>query len=282
MFGYVKPYTPRLEMWEYEIYNSAYCGLCKCLGDRYGFIARCLLSYDLAFLTLLHSAVNQKEIDVCRQHCMIHPIKKKNCCKPCRAVKDCSDFLVLLTYHKLKDDLQDEHGFLRQFAVRFLLIFFKKYYAKASKAFPECSKKISEAMKMQREFEKTGGSFDQLSEPTAKIMQAVFEECSDDPKIKMSLRQMGHFMGRYVYLCDAIADYEQDIKKGRYNPLVSFKNNKKEIIKLGNMYINAVSVAYLKLEKNDYSHIIDNFVYAGLKNTLDKLINKSNKNRKRG
>lgn len=283
MFGYIKPFTPRLEMWEYEVYNSAYCGLCKCLGDRYGFAAKCLLSYDLAFLTLLHSAVNRKEINICRCHCMIHPIKKKNCCKLCKAVRDCSDFLVLLTYHKLLDDLQDEHGISRKISVGILLLFFKKYYKKASKEFSECSEKITQAMQKQKELEKNGGSFDQLSEPTAKIMEAVFEECSKDPKTKIILRQMGHFMGRFVYLCDAVADYEQDIKKGRYNPLVSFKNNKKEITAIANMYINAVSAAYSKLDRNEYSHIIDNFVYAGLKNTFDSLLKKQNRNkRKRG
>ena len=34
-----------------------------------------------------------------------------------------------------------------------------------------------------------------------------------------SLRRLGFFLGKFIYLCDAYEDIEQDIKKGTPNPL---------------------------------------------------------------
>ena len=40
MFGYIRPYKPYMRHYEYEIYRSYYCGLCKDMGKRYGQIFR--------------------------------------------------------------------------------------------------------------------------------------------------------------------------------------------------------------------------------------------------
>ena len=38
MFGYVRPFKPYMRMFEYDIYKAVYCGLCKDMGRRYGFV----------------------------------------------------------------------------------------------------------------------------------------------------------------------------------------------------------------------------------------------------
>ena len=54
MFGYVKVYKPELKMKEFEMYRGIYCSLCKQLGKSYGLFARMTLSYDFAFMAILH------------------------------------------------------------------------------------------------------------------------------------------------------------------------------------------------------------------------------------
>ena len=34
-----------------------------------------------------------------------------------------------------------------------------------------------------------------------------------------TLRQMGYYMGKFIYLMDAYEDIEEDLKQNRYNPL---------------------------------------------------------------
>ena len=58
MFGYIRPAKGDLKVKEFELYRSIYCGLCKQLGRAYGPFARMTLSYDFAFLSLLHMEVN--------------------------------------------------------------------------------------------------------------------------------------------------------------------------------------------------------------------------------
>ena len=79
MFGYIRPFKPYMRFYEFEIYNAFYCGLCKNLGKNYGQIYRLMLSYDFAFLGILHNAVNNTCNKIERQHCIIHPLSKKAC-----------------------------------------------------------------------------------------------------------------------------------------------------------------------------------------------------------
>ena len=50
MFGYVRPLPDELKVRDLRVWREDYCGLCRCLGTRYGFAARFLLSYDITFL----------------------------------------------------------------------------------------------------------------------------------------------------------------------------------------------------------------------------------------
>ena len=50
MFGYIRPNKPELLVKEYDLYKSAYCGLCKRMGKDYGRLSRLALSYDGTFL----------------------------------------------------------------------------------------------------------------------------------------------------------------------------------------------------------------------------------------
>ena len=57
MFGYVKPRACELLVKEYELYKSAYCGLCIEGGREVSRLTRFLLNDDFVFLCLRHSAV---------------------------------------------------------------------------------------------------------------------------------------------------------------------------------------------------------------------------------
>ncbi|MFR4142908.1 MAG: DUF5685 family protein [[Clostridium] leptum] len=57
MFGYIRPNKPELLVKEYDLYKSAYCGLCKRMGKDYGRLSRLALSYDGTFLAMLSMAL---------------------------------------------------------------------------------------------------------------------------------------------------------------------------------------------------------------------------------
>ena len=50
----------------------------------------------------------------------------------------------------------------------------------------------------------------------SSIMAEIFAYRQDE--WEHSLRKFGFFLGKFIYLCDAYEDIEQDIKKGTPNP----------------------------------------------------------------
>ena len=64
MFGYVRAVPAALSLEDRQRYEGLYCGLCRALGQRYGWTARMTLNYDFVFLALL-LAPPEEEGTVC-------------------------------------------------------------------------------------------------------------------------------------------------------------------------------------------------------------------------
>ena len=71
MFGYVRPAADRLTQEQTDLFRSAYCGLCRTLGRRYGLPARMILNYDLAFLAIL--LAGGSGFSCARHRCPVRP-----------------------------------------------------------------------------------------------------------------------------------------------------------------------------------------------------------------
>jgi hypothetical protein len=272
-----------LRICEYDTYKAVYCGLCKELGRSYGFVLRFTLSYDFAFLSMLSMAYNDGLLKMERQRCIAHPFKKTMCAVCGEDFTFPAAAAVLSVYHKLSDDKFDK-GLKSKIRAVLLLPILKKHYKKAALKFPVLAEKIEAAMQMQREIEeKASAGIDIASEPTALIMKAVAGEISSDLTEKRILERFGYFLGRYVYLCDAVDDIEEDLKKNNYNPLILkeitmdaseieiIKNNARESI---NMTLSELSNAYILMSIKKYKTILDNIIYLGLKNTFEQIIKK--------
>jgi hypothetical protein len=107
MLGYVTTEKQELKMREYEIYRGYYCGVCKSIGKRYGQIPRLALSYDAAFLAMVLASLRDEPDLVTKEHCIIHPIKKNTAIRN-EAIDYAADVMLILTWHKLQDDANDD------------------------------------------------------------------------------------------------------------------------------------------------------------------------------
>src|SRR3712207_7216524 len=77
MFGYVTPYKMELKIKDYEKFKYYYCGLCKSIKTHYGNIPRMSLNYDITFLAILLDSLNDEKPIYKKEHCIVHPIRKK-------------------------------------------------------------------------------------------------------------------------------------------------------------------------------------------------------------
>ena len=106
MFGYIKTDMPNMYVKDTVLYQAMYCGLCKGLGKSCGQKARFVLNYDLTFLSvLLHNLANI-DVKVEKQHCVIHPIRKRPIAESDELTERIACLNVILAYYFLFSTLK--------------------------------------------------------------------------------------------------------------------------------------------------------------------------------
>ena len=281
MFGYVKAYKPELRIKEFEFYKAVYCSLCRDLGKKYGIVSRFSLSYDFTFLALLHMSLVGGCAPTERKICVCNPLKKCNYLCSGGLPEMPTAAAEIMLYSKLNDNIADE-GFFKGLGYRVLRLFSKKGYKKAAKSFPKVDEIFKEYIFAQSALEKRNETdIDLAAEPTAKMLSKLFALCSPNGEIR-ALERLGYSMGRWIYILDAAADLEKDIKKKRYNPFKSEVDEKTDIkaflkdrVSFSlNMCIGEAKSAFDLLDIQRFKNILGNIIYVGLEESQKCVLNK--------
>ena len=121
---------------------------------------------------------------------------------------------LVLSYYKCKDDWTDERKKKGYIAAKALEPKIKKIESN----YPEKVRLIHSKLEEINQYEKKGETnLDLMAGLFGDIMAEIFAWEPD--AWELSLRKIGFFLGKFIYLMDAYEDVEQDIKKGTYNPL---------------------------------------------------------------
>ena len=213
MFGYINPDTPYLFKKDEELYKALYCGLCKSIGAGCGQTARTALTYDMAFTSALVHNIRGEDVKIKKARCVLHIVRRR----PIAAVDDTTVALgcvnTALAYFKLCDDKADGES---RGALRHL---YKKGYRRALKRHPQIIEIISGYAKRQAELEKDGCAvIDMAAEPTAEMMRDISASLLGEYSTPHT-ENLFYAIGKWVYLIDALDDYDKDVKKGAYNVL---------------------------------------------------------------
>ena len=213
MFGYINPDAPYLFKKDENLYKAVYCGMCKSIGKGCGSFPKTALTYDIAFVSALLHNISGCDVKIEKRRCALHLIRRRFMAKP----DDISVLLgcvnTALAYYKLLDDKLDGD---KKGMFSFL---YKRGFKRALKRHPEVARIIREQTDLQRGVEsRKSAVIDEACEPTAVMMQRlsayVLGEYSTDDTEKLM-----YDIGKWVYLADALDDYDKDVKKGRYNVL---------------------------------------------------------------
>ncbi len=296
MFGYIKPIPAELRVKEYELYKSIYCGLCASLGHNTTCISRLTLSYDFVFLALVRMALDGEcdGVKLEKRRCIVHPTKKRSVLVGSKELDYCARVSALLTYGKLRDDINDERGFKR-FTSRLLLPAasgMRKRALTSDERLSELDGVISARLAelSSLEAEKVY-SPDAAAEPFGALMGEVFAFELSDKASERIARELGRHIGRFVYISDAADDLEDDLKKGCYNPFRIDGAKDSEILAefasrsgaLKASLIMELTGAERAVELIDSGkqpsmlEIIKNIIYLGLPAQIDALLEKRDK-----
>ncbi|MDE6557635.1 MAG: hypothetical protein K2K39_00860, partial [Clostridia bacterium] len=213
MFGYIQPDSPYLFKKDEVLYKAMYCGMCKSIGAGCGNFSKSALTYDMAFMSaLLHNIANC-DVQIEKRRCALHIFKRRPMVKEDEISVLLGCVNTALAYYKLLDDKADGES---KGAFSFA---YKRGYKRALKRHPRVAEIIKKCMEEQRELEKSGCKIiDAACEPTANMIKELSEYVLGD-KSTGATAQLNYAIGKWVYLADALDDYDNDVKKGRYNVL---------------------------------------------------------------
>lgn len=223
MFGYVKPFIPNLRVKEYEFYKSVYCGLCRSMKKHTGGFSRLSLSYDMTFFALVRLALTGEQSTIRRRRCAVHPVRRRPMMEDGAALAYTAAVSALLVWHKLHDTLDDERGVKRLGALG-LLPYASGMRRRAGRlqldayTCEAAAGEIASAMEKLAALETAQcASPDEPAEVFGTMLGALLAGGLADDRA-MIAQEIGLHTGRWVYLADAICDYEADCKSGSYNP----------------------------------------------------------------
>ena len=273
MFGYVRADKPEMRLREYEYYRGVYCGLCRALGKCGGQCARMTLSYDFAFMALVRMAIEESTPTFKARRCAVHPAKKRPMAEINGTLEFCAAASLLLSYHKIKDDISDEKGGKK---LRACLVkpFFSMMKRKPSKKYYELEEKLARRLAELSEYEKnsTEPSVDRPAEIFGSLLSDIMAEGLDGGRGKIA-RKIGKHIGKWIYIIDAIDDYEEDVKRGRFNPIASACGSGGLSENARNGLETALTHKLMEAEKafdlidypdKDVKEIISNIIYLGM------------------
>ena len=219
MYGYVRAGEGELKMRDYELYRAFYCGLCREMGRRTGLTSRVSLSYDAAFLAIVRCAVVGEGVSVVRRRCFVHPMKKRVIVASNGTLDFVACASAVLVRAKLDDVKADERGAAR-FAASLGTPWASGWRRRGERRFPGLEDEIRSRLAKLEELEKERcASIDEAAGVFGDLMGEVASFGLDGTEKKL-LRTVGELVGRFIYVCDACDDAAEDVRRGRYNPLV--------------------------------------------------------------
>lgn len=213
MFGYVTICEPELKMKDWRKYRAYYCGLCKTLRERHGHIGQMTLSYDMTFAVILLTSLYESEPNVSEHRCKTHPIKKQKMLQN-EITEYCADMNVLLSYYHMKDNWEDEKKISGLAGASAL----KGKAEKIAQRYPRQSRVILQELKNLAACEAADSQ--NIDEPAGcfgRLMAELFVYRED--AWEKTLREIGFFLGKFIYIMDAYEDLKKDMQEGCYNPL---------------------------------------------------------------
>lgn len=261
MFGYIVVNKPELKFKEYDVYRAYYCGLCHALKKRHGYKGQIALNNDLTFVAILLSSLYEANVKKHESRCIIHPLKQHEFFEN-EIIDYAADMTIALAYYKSEDDWIDDHNQTKRLYKDWLKSSFykiKKLYSSKMELIKACLDEIHVLEKNQCD------NIDQISGLFGKIMGEIC--VYKDDEWKDELYEFGFYLGKFIYLYDAVDDLENDIKNHSYNPFVykmDRENFEEYCFNILTMMMAKSAASFECLPIIENSELLRNIIYSGV------------------
>ena len=266
MFGYLTADTAALTEEQLRRYQACYCGLCRSLEKRHGQLSRLTLNYDMTFLVLLLGSLYEPEETVGESTCIRH-LKTPQPWINHEICDYAADVNLALAYLKCLDDWEDEGSLLALAQARVL----RPGYERVREEYPRQCAAVAQAMEDLHAIEKENREApDEAAACFGRLMAELFVYRED--RWADTLRNMGHALGRFIYLLDACMDLDSDTLHNRYNPFRRYyrrEDNEQRFRDILKMQLGECVFYFDKLPLVQDAGILKNILCAGLWTRFD-------------
>ena len=260
MFGFVVASLEELSEAQKNRCQAVYCGICRAIRDTDGQLCRLGLSYDMAFLALLLMSLYEPDENTGSGRCIAHPAKARPWTDN-EYIRYAARMNVALACYKARDDWSDDGNF----SAKLMAKVFGRHENEITAQYPRQCAAISDCIRELSALERAGcanpdepaGCFGRLM---AELMVVREDRWAED------LRQLGFYLGRFIYLADAAIDYRKDVKNGKYNPFAAAGSGE-DFEKWEQYLVLAMAgctEAYERLPLVEDKGILDNILYSGI------------------
>ncbi len=260
MFGYVSANYDELTEEQKTRYGAVYCGICRGIREQTSHTARLALSYDMAFLALLHMSLYEPEEESGPSACSLHPIKKRPWVDN-EYIRYAADMNVALAYYNCLDDWEDDKKLSAKAAASVLeagLPRIEQMYPRQCAAIATCIEELRSQENLRV------SNPDEPANCFGRLMSELMVYKED--MWAADLRQLGHNLGRFIYLADAAMDYKADQRSKKYNPYLAMGTGY-DWPRWENYLVLAMgrcTDAYEKLPLVQDKALLDNILYSGV------------------
>lgn len=285
MFGYINIHQPELKIREYARYRGFYCGLCRSLAENYGITSRLSLSYDITFLVMLLTSLYEPETQETTARCLAHPLHKhlelRNQFSDYGA-----DMNLLCTWYLTEDTILDAKTAKEKITGNSLSLLYHRSFHQLKQKYPEKTEHLEALLHQLHQLEAENcNDLDQAAGISGHMVAEIFAYKQDE--WTHSLRTIGFYLGKFIYLMDAWEDIEHDQKTGNYNPLMTLyqKEDSQYFNEICQNYMNMVmaecAAQFERLPLIEDAEILRNIIYSGIWTRYELILNKRSSQKER-
>ena len=261
MLGVMTVRKDELRFREFDRYRGYYCGLCRAIGERCGGVCRMALSFEMTFLAMLLTSLYEPETTDEKHRCLVHPMAKQRMLGN-EAIDYAADLSAMVAYYDLRDGWEDERR-VDRLAESALL---KKAALRAGERLPRQREAVVRYVSALHEVEaRNDQNLDAAANLTGEMLGELYV-MKEDASAR-DLREMGFYLGKFIYLCDCYEDVERDIKRKNYNPLILRHANDTFAADCEQMLSDMMARAALAFERLpliEDAEIMRNILYSGI------------------
>lgn len=266
-------------MKEFERYRSFYCGLCHELRAVYGPIGQATLTYDMTFLVILLTGLYEPETRESERRCLVHPVGKHPFAVNVYS-RYGAEMNLLLTYYSSLDKWKDEKKVYGLTAAKVL----RRKCREIERRYPRQAQAVKRSLETLSRIESgRAATIDEAARCTGELLGELFVYRED--MWAETLRKVGFYLGKFIYLCDAWEDLEKDLEKGLYNPFARLKGEEdfeEQCAAILTSMMAECAIQFEKLPIVEEIQILRNILYSGVWMRYDAVLQEKRQKKEEG